>query len=112
MNKKGQIIIDAEAMPKWVLYPLLIIVGILLALVAVILVLFIISWVNGDAQFMPFGMFGYYGMPLSFGSFHTASYSSIMDTSNSSECFLNGIKISCNNLSIPDGWAAWENSTS
>jgi hypothetical protein len=37
------------------------------------MILFIISYFKGDATFMPFGMFGYYGMPIAVGSFHTST---------------------------------------
>lgn len=103
-NKKGQFIIDSSEAPKWILYPLLILICLLLLVVIIVMVLFIISWSKGDTQFIPFSIFGFHGTPIIMSSFHS---SSIVDTSNSSECLLNGIKISCNKISL----SAWGNIT-
>jgi len=47
------------------------------------MILFIVSWFRGDAQFMPFGFFGYYGMPIMMGSFQ------------SEECYVDNVKVDC-----------------
>lgn len=90
MNKKahGLIELDTTNLPKWLLYPLIFFICIILLVVAIVLILFIISWFRGDANFMPFGMFGYYGMPIAIGSF----------SSHTQECSVNGIKVNCSDL--------------
>lgn len=91
-NKKAQFLygglIDASSLPKYILYPLLILVCLILLVVFVVMILFIISYFKGEATFMPFGIFGYYGMPIAVGSFHTSSQ----------ECFQNNQKINCSEI--------------
>lgn len=97
-NRKAQFgligLYDASNLPKWILYPLFFFIFLILAIVSFIMILFIISWFKGDATFMPFGMFGYYGMPIAMGSFSSHSSSSSLNQ----ECFVNGIKIDCSNF--------------
>lgn len=91
-NKKAQFgligLYDASNLPKWILYPLLILICLILLVVFIVMILFIISYFKGDANFMPFGMFRYYGMPIAVGSFHTSTQ----------ECFQNSIKVNCSEI--------------
>jgi hypothetical protein len=93
-NKKSQFglisLYDASNLPKWILYPLLILICLILLVVFIVMILFIISYFKGDTTFMPFSMFGYYGIPIAVGSFHTSTQ----------ECFQNNQKINCSEIDL------------
>lgn len=90
MNNKAHYgLIDASTLPKFLLYPLIFIICILLLTVSLVLILSIISWFNGDTKYVPFGsVIGYHGTPFMVSS-HTYS---------SQECSVNGVKINCSEV--------------
>lgn len=97
-EKKGQFfyggLIDASTLPKWILYPLLILVCLILLVTVVLMILFVVSWFKGDATFMPFGMFGYgWGFPIIYGG-------GISITQQ--HCSVNGVPINCSDFPTQD----------
>jgi hypothetical protein len=94
-NKKGQIglinagLIDASTIPRWILYPLLIIIMLVLLCSVAFMAVYAYSCLVQDKCFMPFGYYGYGrlgGFPV--GVIHA-------QTSEYSECFTNGVKVNC-----------------
>lgn len=90
MNKKAQFgligLYDASSLPKWVLYPLMLLIMFILLVIGIFMIILIIAFIKGDVSMIPFG-YGYgWHMPIGFWS------------TGYSECFQNGIKIACENL--------------
>lgn len=95
MNKKAQFwiggLIDASTLPKWILYPLLIAVMLILFVTTIFMGAMAYSFIIGKTNFIPFGFFGYgFGFPVMFASYHSA-YSS-------QDCSVNGVKINCSDV--------------
>lgn len=87
MNKRGQvglISIDAFSLPKWLLYPLVVLVC--LTLLAVVFFLGVVGYscLKGDCN-------AYYGM----GWFGYRHYPMVSYQSQVSECWENGVQVDC-----------------
>ena len=95
MNKKAQFfyggLIDASTLPKWLLYPLIIMVILVLLFSLFFMGSFAYSCLIKDNCYMPFGFWHFGYMPVMIGGYKQ-SYS---------ECFINGVKTNCSESQTP-----------
>lgn len=83
MNKKGQIaLLDVFSLPKWLMYPMVILICLVLLAVVFFLVVVGYSCLKGNCN-------AYYGMGW-FGY-----HSPIVVSTHTEECYENGVKIPC-----------------
>jgi len=94
MNNKAQFfiggLIDASTLPKWLLYPLIFIIMILIFVVSVVMIFFVIALFRGEATFMPFwgGYMPFGGIGIGVSSISTQTTS----------CMINGIAVPCSDF--------------